>query len=577
MSITREIGWGPEENALAYISKQFDRLIQVASTISGGGGSGTVTSFSSGNLSPLFTTSVATATTTPALSFALSNAGANTWFGNNTGGSTVPSFNSAGSLTEATSSVLTITGTNTLLSNTTIQVKLASGSQSGYLSSTDWTTFNNKQAAISLTTTGSSGAATFVTNTLNIPTYTAAGLGAWTLASGGTLTGANTITGTTSNTLKLIFASLGTTQTDGAGIYLQNSTAAGAGAQQSSPAITLEGNGWGTTGGASQVVKVIQDILPVQGGNPTITWRLRSSINGAAYSDLLTLNGVNMNFPNGGVLQTGGTARITMSATGGSLTFNQSALSSGWTPAITSTPGAHTALTTATEFISRDFQGATQTWVDGTVTIQRFNYFKAYTTNKTTTSATFTDIYNGYFEKSVAGTSVTFTRNWGIGTNGNLQVQGSAYFGAATTAPTALVHLSAGTASASTAPLKFTSGTNLTTPEAGAVEFDGTNYFVTSSTTRYTVAKVLTATATLDFPNTNAGTFSDLTITVTGAALGDGVSIGVPNGSVNSNNVDFWGWVSATDTVSIRFNNNESVNAVNPASGTFRAIVYKLS
>src|SRR5678816_2151843 len=83
------------------------------------GGSGTVTSFSSGNLSPLFTTSVATATTTPALSFSLSNAGANTWFGNNTGGATTPSFNSSGSLSEATSSILSITGTNTLLGNTT--------------------------------------------------------------------------------------------------------------------------------------------------------------------------------------------------------------------------------------------------------------------------------------------------------------------------------------------------------------------------------------------------------------------------------------------------------------------------
>lgn len=39
----------------------------------GSGGSGTVTNFSSGNLSPMFTTSVVTPTTTPALSFALSN------------------------------------------------------------------------------------------------------------------------------------------------------------------------------------------------------------------------------------------------------------------------------------------------------------------------------------------------------------------------------------------------------------------------------------------------------------------------------------------------------------------------
>jgi len=38
-------------------------------------------------------------------------------------------------------------------------------------------------------------------------------------------------------------------------------------------------------------------------------------------------------------------------------------------------------------------------------------------------------------------------------------------------APTAWLHLGAGTATASTAPLKFTSGTLLGTAEAGAVEF----------------------------------------------------------------------------------------------------------
>jgi hypothetical protein len=45
--------------------------------------------------------------------------------------------------------------------------------------------------------------------------------------------------------------------------------------------------------------------------------------------------------------------------------------------------------------------------------------------------------------------------------------------------PTAVLHLKAGTAAATTAPLKLTSGTKLTTPEAGAVEFDGTSYTVT--------------------------------------------------------------------------------------------------
>jgi hypothetical protein len=60
----------------------------LASTASGG----TVTSFSAGTLTPLFTTSVANVSTTPALTFSLSNAAANTIFGNNTGSSAAPAF-----------------------------------------------------------------------------------------------------------------------------------------------------------------------------------------------------------------------------------------------------------------------------------------------------------------------------------------------------------------------------------------------------------------------------------------------------------------------------------------------------
>jgi len=46
---------------------------------------------------------------------------------------------------------------------------------------------------------------------------------------------------------------------------------------------------------------------------------------------------------------------------------------------------------------------------------------------------------------------------------------------------TARLHIVGGTATANTAPLKFTSGTNLTTAEAGAMEYDGTNLFFTPS------------------------------------------------------------------------------------------------
>lgn len=53
--------------------------------------------------------------------------------------------------------------------------------------------------------------------------------------------------------------------------------------------------------------------------------------------------------------------------------------------------------------------------------------------------------------------------------------------GVGTTSPTAKLHLAAGTAAAGTAPLKLTAGTNLTTPEPGAIEFDGTSLFYTTS------------------------------------------------------------------------------------------------
>ena len=59
--------------------------------------------------------------------------------------------------------------------------------------------------------------------------------------------------------------------------------------------------------------------------------------------------------------------------------------------------------------------------------------------------------------------------------------------GIGTTAPTASLHLKAG-AAAGGAPLKFTAGSVMTTPEPGAMEFDGTNLFYTdSSNTRRTL------------------------------------------------------------------------------------------
>ena len=65
----------------------------------------------------------------------------------------------------------------------TFNLPTASAANRGALSSADWTTFNNKQSTLSLTTTGNSGSATLVSNTLNVPTYTLAGLGGISLTS----------------------------------------------------------------------------------------------------------------------------------------------------------------------------------------------------------------------------------------------------------------------------------------------------------------------------------------------------------------------------------------------------------
>ena len=58
-----------------------------------------------------------------------------------------------------------------------ITIGSATGSVTGVLTSTDWTSFNGKQDSITLTTTGSSGAATLIGSTLNIPQYSGGGGG----------------------------------------------------------------------------------------------------------------------------------------------------------------------------------------------------------------------------------------------------------------------------------------------------------------------------------------------------------------------------------------------------------------
>lgn len=77
-----------------------------------------------------------------------------------------------------------------------------------------------------------------------------------------------------------------------------------------------------------------------------------------------------------------------------------------------------------------------------------------------------------------------------LGGAGNLVVEidrSTRNMGIQLSGATAKIHIAAGSATAGTAPIKLTSGTNLTTPENGALEYDGTNLYFTVGGVRKTI------------------------------------------------------------------------------------------
>ncbi len=110
-----------------------------------------------------------TGTTTKTLTLTQQDSGTITasWTDDNSGTVTSVGLSAGTSGTDVNVSGSPITSSGTI----TLNIPTASATNRGALSSTDWSTFNNKQSAITLTTTGTSGAATLVGSTLNIPNY----------------------------------------------------------------------------------------------------------------------------------------------------------------------------------------------------------------------------------------------------------------------------------------------------------------------------------------------------------------------------------------------------------------------
>jgi len=85
------------------------------------------------------------------------------------------------------------------------------------------------------------------------------------------------------------------------------------------------------------------------------------------------------------------------------------------------------------------------------------------------------------------------------------------------------------------------------------------------------VKEILTATAALDFPSITTLIDADLTIAVTGAAVGDACHLGLP--AAPTGNIAFNCFVSATDTVTVRAH-NYTAGSLDPASATYRVVTF---
>ena len=159
----------------------------------------------------------------------------------------------------------TLTANAVLLGNGTSAVQVVAPGTSGNVLTSDGTTWTSSAPA----TTNPAGSGSELQ-----------------FRSSGTAFGAVTNSSVSSGAITLGAAeALGATST--ARLTLANTTAAAAGAQQVSPSLVFEGQGWKTTAtAASQTVRFRENVLPVQGTtNPSAQWQLQSEINNSGTWD----------------------------------------------------------------------------------------------------------------------------------------------------------------------------------------------------------------------------------------------------------------------------------------------------
>lgn len=311
---------------------------------------------------------------------------------------------------------------------------------------------------------------------------------------------------------------LGTTQTTSSGILLENATAAASGLQQISPALELKGSGWKTTAtAASQTVAFRQYVLPEQNiTNPTGALLFQSDVNGAGYNTRMAITtsgnvGIGTISPSallsvttiansGTLLSLGANSQqglfrvgynagattltsseygtFTIATNGGNQNINIMPHGTGKVGINTASPSSPLHVSSSTSSITGRFTGngiSNRVIIEGTgAGISAISFAE-------------TNIGSRWGIGSVLSTQAfVISKSGDLGGAGNLALeigQSTRNMGIQLSGATAKIHIAAGSATAGTAPLKLTSGTNLTTPEDGAFEFDGSSLFFTRSGT----------------------------------------------------------------------------------------------